>query len=109
MPALAMPAFVAATLGEGVLSTFERGPQLWLLAELGVRAGSPADGLRTAALEQGGDLHVLAVRESAAERWRPLHPARLAADHQVLLACTRERWEQVCVLAGGVGENRRAE
>ena len=109
VPALAMPAFVAAALGEGVLSTFEHGSHLWLLAELEVEAGSRADGLRTTALEEGGDLHVLAVRERAAERWRPLHPGRLEGHHQVLLACTRERWEQVRALAGAVGENRRVE
>jgi hypothetical protein len=53
----------------------------------------------TASLEGAGDLHVLAVRDSAEERWRPGHPDLLQAGHQVLLAGTRERWEQVRALA----------
>jgi Trk K+ transport system NAD-binding subunit len=101
VPALAMPAFVAAALGEGVLSTFEHGSRLWLVAEVWVRQGSRADGLGTAALERTGDLHVLAVRDRAEERWRPGHPDLLEAGHRVLLAGTRERWEQVRALAAG--------
>jgi Trk K+ transport system NAD-binding subunit len=99
VPALAMPAFVAAALGEGVLSTFEHGSRLWLVAEVWVRPGSGADGLDTGTLERGGDLHVLAVRDHAEERWRPAHPDRLESGHQVLLAGTRERWEEVRALA----------
>jgi Trk K+ transport system NAD-binding subunit len=98
VPALAMPAFVAAALGEGVLSTFEHGSQLWVVAELWVCAGSGADGAATDSLERTGDLHVLAIRDRAEERWRPGHPDRLEAGHQVLLAGTRERWEQVRAL-----------
>jgi len=101
MPALAMPAFVAAAMGEGVLSTFEHGARLWLVAEVWVRPGAPADGMDTALLERDGDLHVLAVRDRAAERWRPAHPGRLEGGHEVLLAGTRERWEQVRALAAG--------
>jgi hypothetical protein len=59
---------------------------LWLVAEVWVRPGSRADGLGTAALERTGDLHVLAVRDRAEERWRPAHPDLLEAGHQVLLA-----------------------
>jgi Trk K+ transport system NAD-binding subunit len=99
VPALAMPAFVAAALGEGVLSTFEHGSQLWVVAELWVRPGSRADGAATESLERTGDLHVLAIRDRAEERWRPGHPDLLEAGHQVLLAGTRERWEQVRALA----------
>jgi Trk K+ transport system NAD-binding subunit len=98
--ALAMPAFVAAALGDGVLSTVERDGGLWLLAELVVEPGSRADGMRSAALEDGGDLQVLAVRDSAAERWRPAHPDRLAAGDEVLVACSRAGWERACGAAG---------
>ncbi|TMC08281.1 MAG: potassium channel family protein [Chloroflexi bacterium] len=90
-----------AAMGDGVLSTFEHGSRLWLVAEVWVRPGSPADGMDTALLEREGDLHVLAVRDRAAERWRPAHPDRLEGGHEVLLAGTRERWEQVRALASG--------
>lgn len=99
VPALAMPAFVAAALGEGVLSTFEHASRQWLVAEVWVRPGSRADGMDTGSLEAGGDLHVLAIRDRGEERWRPTHPDRLEAGHEVLLAGTRERWEQVRTLA----------
>ncbi|HYW23674.1 MAG TPA: NAD-binding protein [Terriglobales bacterium] len=101
VPVLAMPAFVAAALGEGVLSTFEHGSRLWVVAELWVRPGSRADGAATASLEATGDLHVLAVRDRKEERWRPAHPDRLEAGHQVLLAATRERWEGIRALTSG--------
>jgi Trk K+ transport system NAD-binding subunit len=101
VPALAMPAFVAAALGEGVLSTFEHGSRLWLVAEVWVRPGSRAAGADTATLERDGELHVLAVRDRGEERWRPAHPDRLEAGHEVLLAGTRERWEEVRALAAG--------
>ena len=57
--------------------------------------------MATSALEDSGDLQVLAVRHSGAERWRPAHPDRLEAGHEVLLAGTRERWERVRALAAG--------
>ena len=82
-----------------MLSIVQRGPRLWLLAELAVAAGSRADGMRTAVLEESGELRVLAVRHRGGERWRPEHPDRLEAGHEVLLAGTRERCERVRELA----------
>jgi Trk K+ transport system NAD-binding subunit len=96
--ALATPAFVAAALGEGVLTIVERGPRLWLLAELSVDAGSRADGMPAATLEESGELRVLAVRRGGGERWWPENLDRLEAGHEVLLAGTRERWERVRAL-----------
>jgi hypothetical protein len=93
--ALATPAFVAAALGDGMLSTIEHGDRLWLLAELTVEAASNLDGLATRAVEQPGSVHVLAVRESAAERWRPAWPEQLLAGHDILVACRREGWERL--------------
>jgi Trk K+ transport system NAD-binding subunit len=97
--ALATPAFAAASLGDGVLSTVEHGAQVWLVAELRVEPGSHADGMSVAALEEAGELRVLAVRDGGDERWRPAHPEKLAAGHDVLVAGTRERWEQTLALA----------
>ena len=99
--ALAAPAFVADALGEGVLSTVERGRRLWLLAETRVQAGSAADGMAPTALEAHHDLRVLAVREGGRERWRPACPERLAAGCDVLVACSRPAWERLRVQAGG--------
>ena len=99
--ALATPTFVAAALGAGVLSIVERGGRLLLLGEVWVQPGSRADGIATAALDESDDLQVLAVRHSGAERWRPAHPDRLEAGHEVLLAATRERWERFRGLATG--------
>ena len=93
--ALATPAFVAAALGDGMLSTIEHGGRLWLVAELTVEAASNLDGLATRAIEQPGSVHVLAVRESAAERWRPAWPEQLLAGHDILVACRREGWERL--------------
>jgi Trk K+ transport system NAD-binding subunit len=98
--ALATPAFVADALGEGVLSTIERGRRLWLLAEVRVRPGSRADGMSLAAVERRHDLRVLAVREGGQERWRPAVPDRLGAGTDVLVACSREAWERLRVQAG---------
>lgn len=102
--ALAAPAFVAAALGEGVLSTVEHGGRLWLLAELSVKPGSRLDGAVIATLEASGDLHVLAVRDDEAEYWRPDGPERLSARNAVLVACGRERWEHLRLLAAEATE-----
>lgn len=103
--ALATPAFVAAALGEGVLSTIERGPQLWLLAEASVQPRSRADGMAMDVLEGGRDLRVLAVRDDHAERWRPACPARLHAGHRVLVACSRDGWARLRVQFGMGGNS----
>ena len=96
---LATPAFVAAALGDGVLSTIEAAGHTWLLGQLSVDAGSPFDGSPTAALEEPGALHVLAVRESNSESWRPTWPERLSGGNDVLIVCRRERWEPLCGVA----------
>jgi hypothetical protein len=56
--------------------------------------------MATDTLEVAGDLRVLAVRASGTERWRPGHPDRLEAGHEVLVAGSRARWEEVRALAG---------
>jgi hypothetical protein len=96
---LATPAFVAAALADGVLSTIETAGHPWLLGELIVEEGSPLDGSYTASVEEPGALHVLAVRESSSEWWRPRWPERLAGGNDVLPVCSRERWERACGLA----------
>ncbi len=93
--ALATPAFVAAAMGDGVLSTIERGARLWLLAEARVQAGSEADGATLDAIEAAGSLRVLAVRDESEERWSPDCPNRLRAGCGVLVACSREAWERL--------------
>jgi Trk K+ transport system NAD-binding subunit len=93
--ALATPAFVAAALGDGVLSTIERGGRLWLLAEASVAAGSAADGMAVPALEAEAELRVLAIRDETGERWRPAYPDHLRAGDAVLVACSREAWERL--------------
>ena len=75
------------------MSTIETAGHAWLLAELSVEDGSPLDGFYTASVEEPGALHVLAVRESASEWWRPGWTERLAGGNDVLLVCSRERWE----------------
>jgi Trk K+ transport system NAD-binding subunit len=92
---LATPAFVAAALGEGVLSTIERRRRLWLLAEAGVEPGSEAEGMTLEVIEAAGDLRVVAVRDESGERWRPHSPPRLRAGHEVLVACSREGWDRL--------------
>jgi Trk K+ transport system NAD-binding subunit len=94
--ALATPAFVAAALGEGVLSIIERRRCLWLLAEATIRHGCEADGTTLRELEAHGDLRVLALREGAVTRWRPPRIERLRAGQEVLVACDREAWERLC-------------
>jgi Trk K+ transport system NAD-binding subunit len=94
--ALATPAFVAAALGEGVLSIIERRRCLWLLAEAAIRHGCEAEGLTLRELEAGGDLRVLALREGTETRWRPSRTERLRAGQEVLVACAREAWERLC-------------
>jgi Trk K+ transport system NAD-binding subunit len=94
--ALATPAFVAASLGAGVLSTIERGQGLWLLAEARVEPGSEAEGLTLDAIETGGELHVVAVRDGSGERWRPPPHLRLRAGSDVLVACSRRAWDRLC-------------
>ena len=97
--ALATPAFVAAALGEGILSIIDTTSPPWLLGQLTVEAGSPLDGRAAASLEQSGSFHVLAMRDPATEWWRPGLPDRLAAGRDLLVACTRERWERAQWLA----------
>ena len=102
--ALATPAFVAASIGEGVLSIIEHGDRLWLLAELSIQPGSRADGMPTRSLEGIGDLRVLAIRDDQAEYWRPACPERLTGRHALLVACSRERWDGVQALCTQVTE-----
>jgi len=92
--ALATPAFVAAALGDGVLSTLERGQSLWLLVELNVQTDSPADGATLESLKRRGDLHVLAMRDAADEYWGT-YPATLKAGDDLLVACSRESWDEL--------------
>jgi len=92
---LATPAFVAAALGDGVLSIIDTTSRPWLLGELTVEAASPLDGCPTGSLEDPGALYVLAVRNSGSEWWRPALPDHLMAGSDALVVCTRERWEQV--------------
>jgi len=94
--ALATPAFVAAALGEGVLSIIERRRRLWLLAEATIRHECDADGQSVRQLEADGDLRVLALREGPIARWRPSPTDVVRAGHQVLVACSRDAWEQLC-------------
>jgi Trk K+ transport system NAD-binding subunit len=94
--ALATPAFVAASLGAGVLSTIERGQRLWLLAEVHLEPACEADGMTLDAVEGGGDLRVVAVRDGSGERWRPPSHARLHAGNDVLVTCSRHAWERLC-------------
>jgi Trk K+ transport system NAD-binding subunit len=94
--ALATPTFVAAALGEGVLSIIERRRCLWLLAEATIRDGCEADGRTVRQLESEGDLRVLAVRAGRETRWRPSPIDRVTAGHDVLVACSREAWERLC-------------
>jgi hypothetical protein len=93
--ALATPAFVAAALDEGVLSTIDRGRLLWLLAETRVEAGSEAEGMTIEAVETAAELRVVAVRDESGERWRPHTPPRLRAGHDVLVACSRQGWDRL--------------
>jgi Trk K+ transport system NAD-binding subunit len=92
--ALATPAFVAAAMGEGVLNTIERSAGLWLLGEAIIEDGSPLDGAELAAVEADGGIRVLAVRDTAEERWQPHCPDRLHAGYEVLVASSREAWER---------------
>ncbi len=92
--ALATPAFVAAALGEGILSIIDTTSPPWLLGQLTVEAGSPLDGRAAASLEQSGSFYVLAMRDPATEWWRPGLPDRFAGGRDLLVACTRERWER---------------
>jgi len=91
--ALATPAFVAAALGDGVLSIIERRRCLWLLAEVAIAQGSAVEGMTLGELEELEGLRVLALREWPATHWRPLRNERLRAGHDVLVACSREAWE----------------
>jgi Trk K+ transport system NAD-binding subunit len=99
--ALATPAFLAAALGEGVLSTILRRGRLWLLAEARVQPGSPAEGMLLNAVEASSDLLVLAVRTGSQERWRPDCPERLEAGQEVLVACSRDAWERLHAQVSG--------
>jgi Trk K+ transport system NAD-binding subunit len=99
MSMLAAPAFVAATFGEGGLSTLERGGRLWLLAEQPIEEGSDAAGSKITELEQPGDVQVLAVRSKAGERWSPDRGLPLVGGDSVLMACSREGWTRVKELA----------
>jgi Trk K+ transport system NAD-binding subunit len=92
--ALATPAFVAAALGDGVLSIIDTTSRPWLLGQLTVEAGSPLDGRAAGSLEQSGAFYVLAMRDSVTEWWLPGLPDRLAGGRDLLVACTRERWER---------------
>jgi Trk K+ transport system NAD-binding subunit len=94
--ALATPAFVAAALGEGVLSIIERRRCLWLLGEAAIRRGCDAEGKSLRELEAEDDLRVLAIREGGETRWRPSRTERLRAGQEVLVACGREAWERLC-------------
>lgn len=90
---LAAPAFVAAALGQGVVSTLHHGTERWLLGELMVMPGSRAAGMAVTDLERLG-VRLLAVRDGAGERWTPSHPATLEADQTVLVAASRSGWEE---------------
>lgn len=98
--ALAAPAFVAAAIGEDVISTLELDGQLWLLAALPVRSGSALDGTGVEALESADAIRVLALRDGEGEHWTPTYPRRLEAAHQVLLACSLDGWRKARDLAG---------
>lgn len=94
--ALATPAFVAAALGEGVLSIIERRHSLWLLGEATIVDGCEAEGRTVGQLEADDDLRALAIRERGITRWRPARTERLHAGQEVLVACTREAWARLC-------------
>lgn len=94
--ALAAPAFVAAALDQGVLSTVERGGRPWLVAEVNIDAGAAIDGVPAATLERDGNLQVLAVCASdGVVQWRPTYPAKLHAGSRLLVACGRDRWQRL--------------
>jgi Trk K+ transport system NAD-binding subunit len=101
--ALATPAFVAAALGEDVITTLEHDGDLWLLAQLMVEPGSRLDGMSLRELELADAVRVLAVRDGQQERWTPTHTTRVEAGHEVLLACSLEGWEKTRMLAGAAG------
>lgn len=117
--ALATPAFVAAALGEGVLSTIELGQRLWLLAEAAVEAGSAVDGQLPVELEAPGDLRVLAVRDEAGEHWGAASWGSLSAfgsgepclgpGSAILVACSREAWDRLCADVAVAGTGAAAE
>jgi Trk K+ transport system NAD-binding subunit len=97
---LATPAFVAAAMGEGVLSTLERDGRRWLLAELAVQPGSKADGSTVATLEEPGDLRVIAVRDAAGKRWGSAVPDQIRGQTSLLLICSRSGWDRIRAKAG---------
>jgi Trk K+ transport system NAD-binding subunit len=106
--ALATPAFVAAALGEGVLSIIERRRCLWLLGEATLRTGCAVDGRTVRDLEAGGELRVLALRAGPATRWRPSRAQGLAAGQEVLVACSRDAWERLRFTVGEPDHERVA-
>jgi Trk K+ transport system NAD-binding subunit len=98
--ALATPAFVAAALGDSVLTTLEGSRRLWLLAETRVMPGSQADGMTVEALEATLDLRVLATQDGERRSWRSNCPQQLSAGTSVLVACSREAWLRLREQAG---------
>lgn len=107
--ALAVPAFVAAAMGDGVHSTLPRNSELWLIAEVKVASGSKAEGADPDTLEQAGDLRVAAVRAGGVERWRPNCPQQLQAGNDILAACSRVGWERLRALAAAPSGAREYE
>ena len=84
--ALATLAFVAAALGDGVLSTLERGQRLWLLAQLNVQrvwgAESPSelsgDPPRPATISRRPCSSASSTPASDTSSTSPLHPTATA-------------------------------
>jgi Trk K+ transport system NAD-binding subunit len=98
--ALATPAFVAAALGDGVLTTLEGSRRLWLLAEMRVMPGSLADGMTVEVLEATPDLRVLAMDDGERRWWRSSCPQQVSAGTRLLVACSRQAWLRLSAQAG---------
>jgi Trk K+ transport system NAD-binding subunit len=82
--ALAGPAFAAAALGPQVRGTVEHAGQLYVVTEVLVQPGTPADGGTVEVLEAGGRIRVLGLDRRGMVRWRPPAGSRVAAGDAVI-------------------------
>lgn len=93
--ALAAPFFAGASLGDDVNTVIRRRGRAWLLVEAQVAAGSDADGMTLAELEEGGHLKLIAVRDREEQSWRPSRDRAMSAGHELLLAAHRDGLERL--------------
>jgi Trk K+ transport system NAD-binding subunit len=87
---LAAPAFAAAMLQRDVIGAIPVNRKVLLIVDVPVCAGSYADGVRVADVDNLDGVRVIAVTATGRTRWSPPPDRELAPDDRLTVVATRE-------------------